>query len=115
VLPHIRSGKLKGLAISSAQRLAVLPEFPTIAEAGLAGYEATSWQGIVAPAATPRAIVMTLNGEIRRALQLPEIGARLAAEGSEPGNTTPDEFGAYIRREIAKWARVVKTSGIKTD
>jgi tripartite-type tricarboxylate transporter receptor subunit TctC len=115
VLPHIRSGKLKGLAISSAQRLAVLPEFPTIAEAGLAGYEATSWQGIVAPAATPRAIVMTLNSEIRRALQLPEIGARLAAEGSEPGNTTPDEFGAYIRREIAKWARVVKTSGIKTD
>ncbi len=115
VLPHIRSGKLKGLAISSAQRLAVLPEFPTIAEAGLAGYAATSWQGIVAPAATPRSIVMTLNAEIRRALQLPEIGARLAAEGSEAGNTTPEEFGAYIRREIAKWAGVVKTSGIKTD
>ncbi|MDB5812194.1 MAG: hypothetical protein JWN94_4316 [Betaproteobacteria bacterium] len=115
VLPHIRSGKLKGLAISSAQRLSALPEFPTIAESGVAGYEATSWQGIVAPAATPRAIVTLLNGEIRRALQLPEIGARLAAEGSEPGNTTPGEFGAYIRREIAKWQRVVKTSGIKTE
>ncbi|MEO8441016.1 MAG: tripartite tricarboxylate transporter substrate binding protein [Betaproteobacteria bacterium] len=115
VLPHIRSGKLKGLAISSPKRLTALPEFPTIAESGVAGYEATSWQGIVAPAATPRAIIMKLNSEIRRALQLPEIGARLAAEGSEAGNTTPDEFGAYIRREIAKWSRVVKTSGIKTE
>jgi tripartite-type tricarboxylate transporter receptor subunit TctC len=115
VLPHIKSGKVKGLAISSAQRLAALPEFPTIAESGVAGYAATSWQGLVAPAGTPRAIVMKLNGEIRHALQLPEIGARLAAEGSEAGATTPDEFGAYIRREIAKWRRVVKTSGIKTE
>ena len=115
VLTHIKSGKLRGLAISSAHRLAVLPEFPTIAESGLAGYDATSWQGLVAPAGTPRAIVARLNAEIRRALQLPEIGARLAAEGSEAGNTTPEEFGAYIRNEIAKWSRVVKTSGIKTD
>ncbi len=115
VLPHIKSGKVKGLAITSAQRLAALPEFPTFAESGVAGYDATSWQGLVAPAGTPRAIVMKLNSEIRRALQLPEIGARLAAEGSEAGNTTPDEFGAYIRREIAKWARVVKGSGLKID
>jgi tripartite-type tricarboxylate transporter receptor subunit TctC len=115
VLPHIKSGKLKGLAISSAQRLAALPEFPTIAESGVAGYEATSWQGLVAPAGTPRTVIMKLNGEIRRALQLPEIGARLAAEGSEAGATTPDEFGAFIRREIAKWRQVVKTSGIKIE
>ena len=115
VLAHIRGGKLKGLAISSAHRLAALPEFPTLAESGVAGYEATSWQGLVAPAGTPRAIVMKLNSELRRALQLPEIGARLAAEGSEAGSTTPEEFGAYIRNEIAKWARVVKTSGIKTE
>ena len=115
VLPHIRSGKVKGLAITSAQRLAALPEFPTFAESGVAGYEATSWQGLVAPAGTPRAIVMKLNAEIRRALRLPDIGTRLAAEGSEAGNTTPDEFGAYIRREITKWAKVVKTSGIKTE
>jgi tripartite-type tricarboxylate transporter receptor subunit TctC len=115
VLAHIRSGKLKGLAISSAHRLAALPEFPTIAEAGLAGYEATSWQGIVAPANTPRAILMMLNSEIRGALRLPDIGARLAAEGSEAGDTTPDEFGAYIKREIAKWQRVVTTAGIKID
>ena len=115
VLAHIKSGKLKGLAISSAHRLAVLPEFLTIAESGVPGYEATSWQGLVAPAGTSRAIVMKLNSEIRRALQLPEIGARLAAEGSEAGNTTPDEFGAYIRREIAKWSRVVKESGIRVD
>ncbi|MEO7728608.1 MAG: tripartite tricarboxylate transporter substrate binding protein [Burkholderiales bacterium] len=115
VLPHIRSGKAKGLAISSAHRLAALPEFPTIAESGLPGYEASSWQGVVAPAGTPRAIVMKLNAEIGRALLLPEIGARLAAEGSEAGATTPDEFAAYIRREIVKWARVVKVSGVKTD
>ena len=69
----------------------------------------------MAPAATPRAIVDLLNTEIRRALQSPEIGARLSAEGSEPGNTTPAEFAAYIRREIDKWRKVVKTSGIKTD
>jgi tripartite-type tricarboxylate transporter receptor subunit TctC len=115
VLPHIKTGKVKGLAITSAHRLAALPEFPTFAESGVAGYEATSWQGLVAPAGTPRAIVMKLNTELRRALQLPEIGARLAAEGSEAGTTTPDEFGAYIRSEIAKWRKVVKTSGIKTD
>jgi tripartite-type tricarboxylate transporter receptor subunit TctC len=115
VLPHIKSGKVKGLAITSGRRLAVLPEYPTVAESGLAGYEATSWQGVVTPAGTPRAIVMKLNSEITRALQLPEIGARLAAEGSEPGATTPDEFAAYIRREIVKWAKVVKESGAKTE
>ena len=115
VLPHIKTGKVKGLAITSAHRLAALPDFPTVAESGLAGYEATSWQGLVAPAGTPRAIIVKLNGEIRRALQLPDIGARLAAEGSEAGVTTPDEFGAYIRREIAKWSKVVKESGVKID
>jgi tripartite-type tricarboxylate transporter receptor subunit TctC len=115
VLPHIRSGKVRGLAISSANRLAALPEFPTIAESGVAGYESTSWQGVVVPSGTPQAIIVKLNGEINRALKLPEIGARLAAEGSEPGTTTPDEFAAYIRREIAKWAKVVKESGAKVD
>ena len=115
VLTHIKSGKLKGLAMSSAHRLAALPECPTIAESGLPGYEATSWQGLVAPAGTPRPIIVKLNDEIRRALRLPEIGARLAAEGSEAGDTTPDQFGTYIRREIAKWSKVVKESGIRID
>ena len=115
VLPHIRSGRVKGLAITSAQRLAALPEFPTIAEAGLTGYEASSWQGVVAPAATPRAIILKLHAEIAQALRAPEIGARLAAEGSAPGGITPDEFALYIRREIVKWAKVVKESGVKVD
>lgn len=115
VLAHIRSGKLKGLAVTSARRLAALPEFPTIAESGVARYEATSWQGAVAPAGMPRAIIMKLNSEINRALKLPQIGARLAAEGSEPGATTPDEFAAYIKREIVKWAKVIKESGIKVE
>jgi tripartite-type tricarboxylate transporter receptor subunit TctC len=115
VLPHIKSGKVKGLAITSAHRLTALPQFPTVAESGLAGYEATSWQGVVAPAGTPRAIIIKLNSEITRALRLPEIGARLAAEGSEPGATTPDEFAAFIRREIVKWAKVVKDSGLTAE
>ena len=115
VLPHVRSGRAKALAITSAQRLAVLPEFPTFAESGLPGYEATSWQGVVAPAATPPAIIAKLHAEIARALRAPEIGARLAAEGSTPGGITPDEFALYIRREIVKWAKVVRDSGAKAD
>ena len=106
---------MKALAITSAARLAALPEFPTMAESGLAGYEATSWQGIVAPAGTPRAIVMKLQVEIAAALRSPDIGARLAAEGSAAGGITPDEFAVYIRREIVKWAKVVKDSGAKAE
>ena len=115
VLPHLRSGKVKALAITSAARLAALPEFPTIAESGLAGYAATSWQGVVAPAGTPRAIIAKLHEEITRALRSPDIGGRLAAEGSAAGGLTPDEFAIYIRREIEKWAKVVKESGAKAD
>ena len=103
------------LAITSAQRLAVVPEVPTIAEAGVPGYEATSWQGVVVPAATPRAIVNRLYGEITKALQTREVKERLAAEGSTPGGIAPEEFGAHIKSEIAKWAKVVKASGAKAD
>ena len=115
VLPHVRSGRVKALAITSAQRSAALPEFPTIAEAGLAGYEASSWQGVVAPAATPQAIILKLHAEIAQALRAPEIGVRLAAEGSAPGGIPPDEFALYIQREIVKWAKVVKESGVKVE
>ena len=94
---------------------AALPEFPTIAESGLAGYEASSWQGVVVPANTPRAIITKLHAEVALAPRSPDIGARLAAEGAEPGGTTPDEFAAYIRREIVKWAKVVRESGAKAD
>ncbi|MSP96916.1 MAG: tripartite tricarboxylate transporter substrate binding protein, partial [Betaproteobacteria bacterium] len=97
------------------RRSAALPALPTVAEAGVPGYEATSWQGVVAPAGTSRAIVAKLHAEIARALRSPELGERLALEGSEPGGNTPEEFGTFIKREIAKWAKVVKESGLKGD
>jgi tripartite-type tricarboxylate transporter receptor subunit TctC len=115
VSPHLKSGRVKVLATTGARRSAALPDVPTVAEAGVPGYEATSWQGVVAPAGTPRAIVAKLHAEIARALRSPEIGERLAIEGSEPGGDAPDEFAAFIRREIAKWAKVVTESGLKAD
>jgi tripartite-type tricarboxylate transporter receptor subunit TctC len=114
-LPQVRGGRLRALAITSAQRLAVVPEVPTIAEAGVPGYEATSWQGVVVPAGTPRAIVNRLHTEIAKALQSPEVNERLAAEGSTAGGITPQEFAAHIQNEIAKWAKVVKMSGARAD
>lgn len=115
VSPHLKGGRVKVLATTGARRSAALPDLPTVAEAGVPGYEATSWQGVVAPAGTSRAIVAKLHAEIARALRLPEIGERLANEGSEPGGNTPDEFAAFIKREIAKWAKVVRESGLKAD
>ena len=114
-LTQVRGGRLRALAITSAQRLAIAPEVPTIAEAGVPGYEATSWQGVVVPAGTPRAIVYRLYREIARALQSPEVMERLAAEGSTAGGITPEAFAVYIRSEIAKWAKVVKMSGARAD
>lgn len=115
VLPHLKSGRVKALAITSAKRSTALPDYPTIAESGLAGYESSSWQGIVVPTGTPPAIVARLHGELVKGLRAKDIGERLAAEGTDPGGNTPAEFGAYIKREIEKWARVVKSAGLKTD
>ncbi len=115
VAPHLKGGRVKVLATTGARRSAALPDLPTVAEAGVPGYEATSWQGVVAPAGTSRAIVARLHAEIARALRLPEIGERLAIDGSEPGGNTPDEFAVFIKREIAKWAKVVRESGLKAD
>jgi tripartite-type tricarboxylate transporter receptor subunit TctC len=113
--PYLKGGRIKAIAITSARRSAVLPEVPTLAESGLTDYEATSWQGVVAPAGTPQPIVARLNSVIAQALRSPEVGERLAAEGAEPGGNTAEEFAAFIAREIAKWATVVKQSGLKAD
>jgi tripartite-type tricarboxylate transporter receptor subunit TctC len=115
VLPHLKSGRVKALAISSAKRSTALPEFPTIAESGVPGYESSSWQGVVVPVGTPAAIVTRLHAELVKGLRSRDIGDRLAAEGTDAGGNSPAEFGAYIKREIAKWAKVVKDAGIKTE
>jgi tripartite-type tricarboxylate transporter receptor subunit TctC len=115
VLPHLKTGRVRALAITSAKRSTALPEFPTIAESGVPGYESSSWQGVVVPTGTPAAIVSRLHAELVKGLRSRDIGDRLAAEGTDPGGNSPAEFGAYIRREIAKWAKVVKDAGIKTE
>ena len=114
-LPQVRAGRIKALAITSAQRLAVAPDVPAIAEAGVPGYEATSWQGVVVPSGTPRVIINRLHGEIAKALHTPDVRERLAAEGSTAGGITPEAFAIHIKNEIAKWAKVVKISGARAE
>ena len=115
LLPHVQSGKLRALAVGTGQRLTLLPDLPTIAEAGVPGYEATQWYGVLAPAATPREIVTKLNAEIVKALQRSEVRGRLASEASQPVGDTPEQFLAFIKAEIARWAPVVKASGAKPE
>lgn len=115
-LSQIQAGKVRALAVASPRRLRVLPELPTMAEAGLPAYEQTAWNGLMAPAGTPRAIVLKLNGEILRALKDPAILQRIADVGWEPApDNSPEWFADYIKREIAKWAKLVKETGAKAD
>jgi tripartite-type tricarboxylate transporter receptor subunit TctC len=114
-LPHTKSGRLRGLGVTGAKRSNAAPEVPTIAEAGLPGYEATQWFGMLAPAATPREIITRLHAEITRALRDGDVRRRLEADGAEPVGSKPEEFAAYLRSETAKWAKVVKAAGIKPE
>jgi len=113
-LPHIKGGKLRGLGVTSSKRATGLPDIPAIAET-LPGYEAIQWYGILAPAGISRDIVGKLQAEIARILVLPEVKDRLAADGADAVGSRPDEFAAYIRAELAKWGKVVKTAGIKLE
>jgi len=115
VLPQVQAGRLKALAVTSSVRSPAAPELPTIAEAALPGYSVTNWIGIFAPAGTPRDAVSKLNGEIIRIMQAPDIQKRLANEGAKFTPWTPDEFTAFVKAEIAKWAKVVKEAGIRVD
>ena len=110
--PQVRSGKVPALGIGASKRQAVLPDVPTVAEAGLPGYEVANWIGLVAPAGTPAAIVEKLNREISAILQSPEVRQQLANEGAETQIMTPAEFGAFMVSELEKWGRVVKEGGI---
>ena len=114
-LPLAKAGNLRALAVTTAQRSAVAPEIPTMAEAGLAGYEIGSWQGVFAPAGTPPEIVRRLNTEIVRILKSPEIHDKLIALGAEPVGNSVDEFTAMVKSEVAKWGDVVKRSGARVD
>ncbi|MGQ0652866.1 MAG: Bug family tripartite tricarboxylate transporter substrate binding protein [Betaproteobacteria bacterium] len=110
---HVRAGKVRALAVTSKRRIAAAPEVPTFEEAGVPGYEAVGWFGVVAPAGTPRPVVARLNAEIRAALESPEIRERALAAGTEPFTSSPQEFSAMIREETKKWAEVIKAGGIK--
>ena len=113
--PHVRSGKLRALGISGGQRSPILPEVPTIAEAGVPGYEAGNWIGIAAPAGTPDAIIAKLHQEISAMQDLPEVQRRLASDGADIVRMSPAEFGAFMAQELEKWGRVVKEAGIKAQ
>ena len=112
---HVRSGKLRGLGVSSLKRTPVFPDIPTIAEAGVPGYETNAWGGLVVPVGTPRAIVMKLNAEVNKALQTQNLKQRYATIEAEPVGGTPEEFAAFVKKETVKWADVVKKSGAKLD
>ena len=114
-LPHVRSGRLRALGVSSAQRTAVAREVPTIAESGVPGYEAVQWYGVLAPAHTPKDIVARLHKELVAILQMPDVKERFAADGGDPGGNTPEDFARYIRTETEKWAKVAKSAGIKQE
>ncbi|HEX3171244.1 MAG TPA: tripartite tricarboxylate transporter substrate binding protein [Burkholderiales bacterium] len=115
VLVHVQSGRLRALGVSSAKRSATMPDVPTIAEAGVPGYEATGWNGLVAPAGTPAPIIEKLNGAFVKVLRMPAVASYLSGQGADPDPGTAAEFAAYIKAEIAKWAKVVQDSGARVD
>ena len=114
-IPQIRAGRIKGIAVTTAKRSALMPELPTIGEAGLPGFDANNWYGIVVPARTPRAIVDQLNAETTKVLNMADVKTTLLNQGLDPAPGTPEQFGAYIRDERAKWAKVIKASGAKAE
>ena len=115
VLPQMRTGRLRAIAITSAKRNAIAPDLPTIAESGVPGFESGTWYGLLAPAGTPRNIVSRVNGAVVRALQFADVREKLNAQGAEPLSGTPDQVGEFVRSEIVKWGKVVKAAGIRAD
>ncbi|MBI3938936.1 MAG: tripartite tricarboxylate transporter substrate binding protein [Betaproteobacteria bacterium] len=113
--PHLKSGKLRGLGVTSRTRAASLPELPPLAEAGVPGFDVTQWYGLLAPLKTPRAVIARVQREVASVLRQPDIVARFAADGSEPVGSTPENFGAHIRDEYERWSKVIKQAGIRAD
>jgi tripartite-type tricarboxylate transporter receptor subunit TctC len=115
LLPHVKSGALRGLAVTSLQRLASVPELPTMAEAGVPGYEVTAWFGFLAPAGTPQAVISRVHADVAKAIAMPDVRERMTAQAAEPIGSTPQEYASFIAAEIAKWSRIVKASGAKVE
>jgi tripartite-type tricarboxylate transporter receptor subunit TctC len=113
--PHVQNGRLRLIAVSSSKRVAAIPDVPAVAESGVPGFETGSWQGMLAPPGTPREIVARLNAEVSRILNAPDMKEKLATQGADVLTMTPEQFGAFIKNEIARWAQVVKASGAKFD
>jgi tripartite-type tricarboxylate transporter receptor subunit TctC len=114
-MPHVRSGKLKALAVTSAARSPAAPDIPTVAESGLPGYEAIAWNGLLAPAGTPKEVIARLSAEVRKTLELAEIKERFAAQGFAAAWSSPEQYAAFLDNEVDKWAKVVKVSGATVD
>ena len=114
-MPHIKSGRIIAIAVTTKSRTSALPNVPTVAESGVPGFDVSTWYGIWAPAATPPAIVHRVSADLAAVVRTPEVRARLAELGAEPVGNTPEEFAAYNRSELTKWAKIVKDSGAKVD
>jgi len=115
VIHHVKSGRLRGLAVTSAQRAPLVPDLPTVSEAGVPGYEAGAWQGLLVPTGTRREIISRLHAESSKVLKLPEVKERMDAAGLTPIGSTPEDFGAYLRSEIEKWGKVVRSVGMRVE
>ena len=115
VIPHVRAGKLRGVAVIGSTRSAAAPELPTIAEAGVPGFSVNNWIGLFAPAGTPAEIVRKVNAEVMRIMRLPEVTRRMEVEGERFTPNSPEEFAQFVRSEVAKWGKVVKDAGLKAD
>jgi tripartite-type tricarboxylate transporter receptor subunit TctC len=115
VMPHVNAGRLRAIAVGSPTRATAMPDLPTVAESGVPGFDVAAWNGLLFPAKTPRAIVMRINAEVAKIVTIPEIRDRAASQGAEMVRNSPEEFVAYIKAQIAKWARVVKASGMQPD
>ena len=115
VWPHVKNGRLRALAVTTARRSISAPDIPTVSESGVPGFEVSQWYGLLAPAGVPGAIVERLNAEIGKALKNPELRSRLLADGAEPAHSSPQAFGAFFKAENAKWTSVVRKAGIRSD
>ncbi|QJW85899.1 tripartite tricarboxylate transporter substrate binding protein [Ramlibacter terrae] len=115
VMGFVKDKRMKLLAVTSSKRMSLFPDVPTLAESGMPGFEVGAWQGVMVPAATPKPVVDRLSAEINKALQSPDVRAKLAVQGAEPLGSTPAEYGAYVKNELARWAQVVKASGVTIE